>query len=136
MPSGEESTPNARKEEVQKKMAAKNQDEKAKPKKRSSKSIESTSAAKRTREDGWNPFQLQLRSLEGLLRARNPEEDHRVGKTRSEHSGQPPAEDRYSYGKLEKSLPDHHESVKQTVAPANLVIKSEHVDELLKQFMT
>nr|CDJ93839.1 unnamed protein product [Haemonchus contortus] len=130
-------------EEDQKKMAAKNQEEKAKPKKRSSKFIESTSAAKRTREDGGNPLQLQLRSLEvsqgsleGLLRARNPEEDHRVGKTRSEHSGQPPAEDRYSYGKIEKSIADHHKFVKQSVAPTNLVIKPEHVDELLKQVMT
>uniref|UniRef100_A0A0N4WV01 Uncharacterized protein n=1 Tax=Haemonchus placei TaxID=6290 RepID=A0A0N4WV01_HAEPC len=110
-------------------MAAKNQEEKQV-------SIESTSVAKRTREDGGNPFQLQLRSLEGLLRARNPEGDHRVGKTRSEQLEQPPAEGRYSYGKIEKNLADHRESVKQTVAPTNLVIKLEHVDDLLKQVMT
>ncbi|XGW04242.1 hypothetical protein V3C99_015417 [Haemonchus contortus] len=38
--------------------------------------------------------------------------------------------------KIEKGLADHHEFVKQTVAPTNLVIKPEHVDELLKRVMT
>ncbi|KAK6033668.1 hypothetical protein OSTOST_00091 [Ostertagia ostertagi] len=38
--------------------------------------------------------------------------------------------------KIEKSLTDLHEFVKQTAAPTNLVIKPEHVDELLKRVMT
>ncbi|PIO77731.1 hypothetical protein TELCIR_00145 [Teladorsagia circumcincta] len=38
--------------------------------------------------------------------------------------------------KIEKSLADLHEFVKQTAAPTNLVIKPERVDELLKRVMT
>ncbi|KAK5985596.1 hypothetical protein GCK32_008668 [Trichostrongylus colubriformis] len=37
---------------------------------------------------------------------------------------------------IEKSLADHHEFVKQTAGPTNLVLQPEHVDELLKQIMT
>ncbi|KAK5969752.1 hypothetical protein GCK32_018878 [Trichostrongylus colubriformis] len=38
--------------------------------------------------------------------------------------------------KTEKSLANHHEFVKQTAGPTNLVIKPQHVDELLKRVMT
>uniref|UniRef100_A0A0N4W3B7 BL1S4 protein n=1 Tax=Haemonchus placei TaxID=6290 RepID=A0A0N4W3B7_HAEPC len=121
IPSEEESASNTRTGEVQKKMAAKNQEEKVKPKKRSNKSIESTSAAKRTCEDAFKSTQKKIPALE-RQEASTP--DNHLQKAGI-----------HSYGK-DKSLADHHEFAKQTVAPTKLVIEPEHVDELLKRVLT
>nr|CDJ84484.1 unnamed protein product [Haemonchus contortus] len=141
MPSGEEATPNARTEEDQKKMAAKNQEGKAKPKKRSSKP-ESTSAAKRTQEDGGNPssssYDLWKDFCERGTEAFKDDQkkitvmEKQEASTRDNHLQK--IDTRME--KIEKGLADHHEFVKQTVAPTNLVIKPEHVDELLKRVMS
>ncbi|VDO05301.1 unnamed protein product [Haemonchus placei] len=142
MPSEEEATPNARTEEDQKKMAAKNQEGKAKPKKRSGKPMESTSAAKRTREDGGTPSSSSYDLWKDFCeRGTDAFKDNQKKVNVMERQG---ASTRDSHlqmidtrmEKIEKSLADHHEFVKQTVAPTNLVIKPEHVDELLKRVTT
>ncbi|KAK5970423.1 hypothetical protein GCK32_011612 [Trichostrongylus colubriformis] len=108
----------------------------------SGKATESTSAAKRTRENGGTPSSSSYDLWKGFCK-RGTEVFRGIQKKIAALERQEARTWDNHLQKIdirmkniEKSLADHHEFFRQTAGPTNLVIKPEHVDELLKRVMT